>query len=100
MIRKNRQMVPLQAALPSVVAELLRSGPVSDQKIAFAWQSAVGTALARATTTHLEPRGVLRVSAVDERWRREVRRSAPAILARIQDLLGRDAIRRIDVSRA
>ena len=92
-------MVPLQNAIPAVVAALLKTGPISDEKLAFAWKAVVGPTLARATTPRLGPRGVVQVSANDERWRGEVRRSATVILSRLQELVGRSVVTRVDVLR-
>jgi hypothetical protein len=41
--------------------------------------------------------GVLHVVARDPRWEREVRRAAPAIVPRMQHLLGPDAVRSLQV---
>lgn len=92
-------MLPLQNVADSVVAELLKRGPISEAKLAVAWQCAVGGALARATTVRLGPRGVVRVSVADERWRHEVRRSSRLVLTRLQALLGRDVVTRIEIGR-
>jgi predicted nucleic acid-binding Zn ribbon protein len=75
-----------------VLAEILRRQPASKEKTAFAWQLVVGPALARATTVDLKD-GVLAVRSTDERWIQEIRRAAPLVLGRLQDLLGADSVR-------
>ena len=76
--------------------ELLRAAPLSDGKVTFAWNAAVGPALERATTVKLE-RGVLIVDAASAQWSREIRRSSSVILLRLQSLLGRDTVRKLEV---
>ena len=76
--------------------ELLRGAPLSDGKVTFAWNAAVGPALERATRVKLE-RNVLIVETTSIQWSREVTRSSSMILKRLQMLLGADAVERIDV---
>ena len=74
----------------------IRKAPLTPEKIAFAWRAAVGPAVDKAT--HVELRdNVLRVRARDAAWQREVERSSPLILARLQALLGKEVVRFIDV---
>jgi predicted nucleic acid-binding Zn ribbon protein len=87
-------MIPIQHFASGVLAEMIRRQPASKERTAFAWQLAVGQALARVTTVELRE-GVLTVRAADARWMRELRRASETILARMQHLLGRDAITRI-----
>jgi predicted nucleic acid-binding Zn ribbon protein len=79
---------------PGVLAELIRRQPASPERTRFAWQLAVGPALARATMVDLRD-GVLFVTARDERWRGEIARAQDAILAKLQHLLGADTVRGI-----
>jgi len=79
--------------------QLLRDAPLSDGKVGFAWRAAVGPALGRATAIKLEQR-VLIVDTASAQWSREVTRSSPVILKRLQDLLGADTVERIEVRRA
>jgi len=83
-------------AVPRALALLLRDAPASAGKVDFAWKLAVGPAIGRATAVRLEG-DVLLVDPVDERWAREIRRSAAMILSRVQALLGETAVRAIDV---
>ena len=92
-------MLPIQGFATGVLAEIVRRQPASNARTAFAWQLAVGPALARATTVELDEAGVLKVTPRDRRWTREIRRSAGVILPRLQQLLGREAVRQIVVGR-
>jgi len=87
-------MVPLQTFATSVLAEVIRRQPASPARTTFAWQLAVGAALARSTTVELID-GVLTVRARDPRWAREIDRAADTILQRMQQLLGSSSIGRI-----
>jgi predicted nucleic acid-binding Zn ribbon protein len=89
-------MRPLTQALPGALASLLRDVPTSNGKVDFAWKAAVGTAVARVTSVRLEGR-VLIVEVPDQSWAREITRSTPVILARLQTLLGRDSVIQIQI---
>lgn len=89
-------MIPIQNFAAGVLAEIVRRQPASKERTAFAWQLAVGPALARATTVELVG-GVLTVRAHDRRWISEIRRASDTILARMQHLLGADAVTRISL---
>ena len=84
-------MRPLTQALPGALAALLRDVPNSIGKVDFAWKAAVGPAVQRVTAVRLENR-VLIVEVPDQNWDREIARSTPVILARLQTLLGREAV--------
>ena len=77
-----------------VLAELIRRQPASAARTEFAWQLAVGPALARVTTVTLSS-GVLRVSATDARWLKEIARARGALLPRLQHLLGPGTVTKI-----
>ena len=89
-------MRPLTHALSGAIAELLRDVPVSNGKVDFAWRIAVGTSLGRVTSVRLDG-GTLLVVAEDQHWAREITRSSGVILARLQTLLGQDAVNRMEV---
>jgi hypothetical protein len=89
-------MHPLTAALPAALAQILRDSPLSQAKVAFAWNAAVGPALERVTAVRLEG-SVLLVDAATSAWTREIERSAPMILQRLNGLLGEQTIARIQV---
>ena len=92
-------MRPLQHAIPGALLALLRDIPLSDGKVGFAWRAAVGPAVQRATHVKLEGK-VLLVDTTSAEWTREVSRSSPVILRRLQELLGADAVASIEVRRA
>jgi predicted nucleic acid-binding Zn ribbon protein len=91
-------VLPIQRFSTRVLADVVRRQPSSPARTAFAWQLAVGPALARSTTVTLEA-GVLSVCASDPRWASEVTRAREIVLARLQNLLGPDAVRTIRVER-
>jgi hypothetical protein len=89
-------MQPLTQALPGAVTELLRGVPTSDGKVNFAWRVAVGPGVERVSTARLDSRTLV-VDVTDQRWAREIARSSPVILARLQRLLGPGEVARIEV---
>ena len=89
-------MVPLQNFATGVLAEIIRRQPPSPARTSFAWTVAVGPALARTTTVVLTDR-VLQVRPRDARWATEIARLSPTILPRLQQLLGRDNVLRIEI---
>jgi predicted nucleic acid-binding Zn ribbon protein len=92
-------MNPLSHIIPGALLTVLRDAPISQGKVGFAWRVAVGPALQRATEVRLEER-VLIVETSSPQWSREVMRSSPVILRRLQELLGADVVERIEVRRA
>ena len=91
-------MLPLTSALPGALAALLRDAPLSPGKVSFAWRAAVGPALERETSVRLID-GTLVVDAASRLWAREVTRSSPIILKRLQLLLGSETVIAISVRR-
>lgn len=89
-------MLPLARMVPAALAQLLRTTPMSDGKVEFAWRTVVGPAVGRATQVRLE-RGVLIVETTSAQWAREVRRSSAMILRRLQDFLGKETVTSISV---
>ena len=87
-------MNPIQSFSSGVLAEVIRRQPASKARTDFAWQLAVGPALARVTTVTLTE-GTLTVTARDERWLKEIVRAREIILQKMQHLLGANAIRKI-----
>ena len=92
-------MRPLQQAVPGALTEILRAAPLSDGKVAYAWGIAVGPALERAPAVKLVER-VLMVETASPQWSREIMRSSPLILRRLQTLLGASVVEAIEVRRA
>jgi predicted nucleic acid-binding Zn ribbon protein len=64
----------------------------------FAWQLAVGPALARSTTVTLAD-GVVTVHASDARWCQEITRARDVVLGRLQHLLGTETVKSIRIER-
>lgn len=89
-------MVPLQNFATGVIADVIRRQPPSPGRTTFAWTVAVGPALARSATVSLIDR-ILHVRPRDARWATEIARASPTILARLQHLLGRDSVLRIEI---
>ena len=83
--------------LPAAIAAILENAPLSDEKVAFAWRTAVGPAVAKVSTVELRNR-VLYVAVRDARWQREVEHSAGIIRARLQSMLGEGAVKSITVT--
>ena len=90
-------MQPIHDFANGVLAQLIRRQPPSPARTQLAWQLAVGPALARATTVTLEA-GVLRVSAADPRWLKEIGRARAAILPKLQQILGPGSVTKITTS--
>jgi len=91
-------MIPVQSILSTTLVEIVRRQPASKERDAFAWQLAVGPALARVTTVQLSG-GVLSVHAVDGRWGHEIERAREAVLQKMQHLLGPDEVKRLKIVR-
>lgn len=89
-------MRSLTHVVPGAVRLLLRGLPLSNGKVELAWSVAVGPAIARATTVKLEGCALL-VETTSAEWTREIKRSTPVILGRLQSLLGDDAVTSIAI---
>ena len=89
-------MVPVQSILSTTLLEIVRRQPASKERNTFAWQIAVGPALARVTTVELSG-GVLSVRAVDRRWALEIERARAAVLEKMQHLLGPAEVKRLKI---
>jgi hypothetical protein len=90
-------MIPANEIMPAALSAIMRKAPLTPEKVAFAWRTAVGPAVDRVTTTELRGR-VLHVRAKDATWQREIERSAGLIRTRLAALLGDDVVRGIDVT--
>ena len=89
-------MLPIQQFSSGVLAEIIRRQPPCAERTAFAWQIAVGPAISRTTTIELVD-GVLLVTVRDRHWAHAVEQAAETILARMQHLLGTQAITAVKV---
>jgi hypothetical protein len=91
-------VIPVNLVMPEALAAVLRHAPLTPEKVAFSWRTAVGAAVDKVTTIELRD-GVLRVRARDASWQREVERSAALIRSRLDALLGPGVVRYIDVAK-
>jgi len=89
-------MLPIQRFSSSVLADIVRRQPSTPARTTFAWQLAVGPALARVTIVMLDGT-TLRVSAADPRWLGEIERARATILPKMQQLLGPNTITKITI---
>jgi hypothetical protein len=83
----SRRFVQARECVPLALGALLERQPLTPAKLAFAWQMAVGPALARQTSVRADG-SVLRVQSRDARWCREVERSRAVIIERLHTFLG------------
>jgi hypothetical protein len=79
-----------------VIAGVIRRQPPSAARTSFAWQLAVGPALARTTSVEMDGT-TLRVRSADPRWLKEIDRAKAVILPKLQDLLGQATVTKISV---
>lgn len=89
-------MVPLHDVLPAALTRLLQRAPLTPEKVEFAWTQAAGPAVARKTEVALA-NGVLTVRVREAAWQRELERAIAVLIPRLQEVLGREALRRIEV---
>ena len=92
-------MIPVQTIIPTALAAIVRKAPLTEEKVGFAWRTAVGPAVAGATDVTLDGT-TLRVRTRDRAWQREIERSAATIRTRLDDLLGPGVVRYLDVTAA
>jgi hypothetical protein len=90
-------MERLSAASTPVLRSILDGQPLTEAKVLFAWRIAAGAALARAATVSWSATGTLVVCAESSAWRLELVRAKSVIADRLGGLLGRDAVRRIQI---
>jgi hypothetical protein len=90
-------VIPVNRVMPDALAAVLRRAPLTPEKVAFSWRTAVGPAVDNVTTVELHD-GVLYVRARDATWRHEIERSAALIRSRLDGLLGDRVVRRIEVA--
>ena len=89
-------MIRVQEFLPAALADALRRAPLSAEKTAFAWRTAVGASVDKVTRVELRGH-VLYVRARDAAWRREIERSIGMIRPRLNALLGEGVVKAIEV---
>jgi hypothetical protein len=83
--------------MPDALAVMLRKAPLTPEKVAFAWRTAVGPGVNRVTAIELKGT-TLCVRVKDPAWQREIERSAGLIRARLGVLLGEGVVRGLDVT--
>ena len=84
--------------MPSVLADVIRKAPLTDEKVAFAWRLAVGPAVDNATTVRLGANGTLYVKADEQAWNDAIGKSLGMIRSRLAHFLGETAVKRIDLN--
>jgi hypothetical protein len=89
-------VIPVQQIMPKALASVLRLAPLTPEKVAFAWRTAVGAAVDRVTSVELRG-STLAVTVKSEQWRHEVTRSSALIRSRLNLVLGDGVVTRIDV---
>lgn len=82
--------------MPGVLAEVIRKGPMCDEKVTLAWRLAVGPQIAKVTTVRLVPDGTLHIKTDSQAWINAVRKSTSLIQIRMGDLLGEDLVKRLE----
>ena len=90
-------MIPLQQVMPAALASVLRQAPLTPEKVAFAWRTAVGAAVDRASAVELRG-ATLVVRVKGDEWRPEILRSSALIRARLELVLGPGIVTRLDVA--
>jgi len=90
-------VLPVNQVMTSALADILRRAPLTPEKVAFSWRTAVGPAVDKVTVVELHE-GILYVRARDAAWQREIERSAALIRSRLDGMLGDRVVRRIEVA--
>ena len=91
-------MIAARHCVTAALRTLLENQPLSTGKVSFVWSVTVGPRIDRVTSATLKPDGILAVQAENHHWAREVGRSSPLIISRLNRLLGTAVVRRIKVS--
>jgi hypothetical protein len=89
-------VIPVGQFMPDALAAVLRQAPLTPEKVAFAWRSAVGPAMDKVTAVELHG-STLRVRAKDPQWRREIERAAAIIRTRMNVVLGPGIVKGLEV---
>lgn len=84
-------VIPVHQVMADALAEVLSRAPLTPEKVAFAWRTAVGPAMDKVTSVELRGR-VLHVRARDASWLREVERSMGIVRSRMEALLGKGVV--------
>jgi len=89
-------MIPVAHLVPGSVEFVLRQAPLTPEKVEFAWRYVVGPALAKVTTVALYGK-VLRVTAENAAWQREIEKATAMIRTRLARILGDGIVAGFDV---
>jgi len=89
-------VIQANKVMPALVAEIIRRGPMCDEKVTLAWRLAVGPQIAKVTTVRLVPDGTLHIKAESQAWIDAVRKSNSLIHIRMGDLLGENVVKRLE----
>ena len=79
--------------MPGVVEEVVRTAPLTPEKVAFAWRASVGPAVGKATSVRLGENGLLYVKCDSAAWATAVKKSAPLVRQRLDGLLGAGTVK-------
>ncbi len=90
------RVIQVNKVMPAVLAEVIRKGPLCDEKVTLAWRLAVGPAIAKATTVRLVADGTLHIKTESQAWIDAVRKSTSLIQIRMGDLLGEKLVKRLE----
>src|SRR5262245_51482883 len=89
---------PINSTAARAMRALLANQPTTDAKIAFAWQIAAGPALGRSASVRwAEDEGTLHVRPSSPAWTAEIRHARPILRGRMNELLGADLVKRIEI---
>ena len=91
----DRIVIKANQVMPSVVADVIRKAPLTDEKVAFAWRLAVGPAVDKSTKVRLADDGTLYVTADSPAWIDSIRASIGLIRSRLAHFLGEGAVKRV-----
>jgi hypothetical protein len=91
-------MEPINSTAARAMRTLLANQPTTDAKVAFAWQIAAGPALGRSASVRwADEEGVLHVRPSTPAWTAEIRHARPILRGRMNELLGADVVKRIEI---
>lgn len=91
-------MIAARDCVTPALKRLLENQPLSPGKVSLAWSAAVGRTIDRVTSVALDDHGTLQVAAADRHWTREIARASRLIRAKMNELLGRDTVARLEVT--
>ena len=90
-------MIAARHCVTTALQTLLKTQPLSNSKVSFAWSVTVGPKIDQATSVALQSEGILNLRAENRLWAQEVLRSSALIISRLNRLLGADVVKRIEL---